>query len=98
MNNFIDNPNIKQEYYHLCKTRRNEILSEMLHTDKSYIELCQNRTNASIALKKALSNSDSNVLFNDYSDAIYKQEIYELEAVYKQAFIDALNIVSNQKL
>jgi len=30
------------------------------------------------------------MLFEKYSDAIYAQEAYELNAIYKQGFIDAI--------
>ncbi len=45
-----------------------------------------------MALKEALCGEDA--LFEAYSDAIYAQETFELDAVYRQAIHDVVNMLS----
>ena len=90
-------PKLKNELEKLLLTRRNEILTQMLSTDSAYKALFDRRTQESMALKNMFVDSDIDILFERYSDAIYAQEIYELDAAYKQGFIDAVEIIFNSR-
>jgi len=98
MDIFDKYPEVKKRFEVQCQTRRNEILTHMLETDNGYKELCRERSNASMTLKNSLIGQEANVLFEKYSDAVYAQEVYELGAIYKQAFMDALIILQDQCL
>ena len=80
----------------LFKTRRNEILTEMLITDGEYKRLCEERADASMALKNAVVGTEAARLFEEYSDTIFAQEVYELDSIYKQAVYDILEIIENK--
>ena len=86
-----DNPELAKCFKMLCQTRRNEILSQLLENDKAYQKLCRERADISMELKALLPDENSNALFERYSDAICAQEIYELDAIYKQGLHDALD-------
>lgn len=98
MDIFAKHPELKKQFDALLQTRRNEILNYMLETDKHYQNIVQARTQASMSLKNKLIGSETNTLFEEYSDAIYAQEIYELDAIYTQAFIDAIITIQEQGL
>lgn len=94
---FLDRyPKLAEQLELLCKTRRDEILAHMIETDKEYEQLRAKRADASMALKNAFYSTDE--LFEEYSDAVYAQEVYELDAVYRQALYDALNALKEQGL
>lgn len=85
-------PSLAKQLEVLCQTRRNDILSIMLQTDSAYKKLCQDRSDVSMKLKNALISSEADTLFEKYSDILYAQEVYELDAMYRQAFCDILNV------
>jgi len=80
------------EFEKLCVTRREEIINNLLKSDTTYQKLTHKRAITSQAVMDALNNQGMLILFEAYSDAIYAQEVYELEAVYKEAFHDASKI------
>ena len=90
-------PEIAKLLEDLCSTRRDEIIAQMIETDSVYKKLCRERAEASSALKNAL-DVDEDELFEKYSDTIYAQEIYEIDAIYRQAFCDAVNILKLKEL
>jgi hypothetical protein len=96
MDIFVRYPELKEKFGTLCQSRRNEILAHMMETDSKYDELSQKRADASMVLKEVIDDTEADVLFEAYSDAVYAQEVYELDAVYKQAFCDALNALKEQ--
>ena len=98
MGNLNKHPEIAARFETLRSTRRDEILSEMVETDKEYNKLRQNRADASMALKAALEGEGQHALLEAYSDAVYAQEVYELDAVYKQALRDAINVFEEHGL
>lgn len=99
MDIFEKYPEVKKQFEKLLQTRRNEILDHILETDEEYKKLVRERMQASMSLKNImLVDSEANILFEKYSDTIYAQEIYELEVIYKQAFIDAIIVCQNQEL
>lgn len=77
------------------KTRPNEILTDLLQTNESYSGLCRNRADKSMDLKISLAGTAVDDLFEAYSDAVYAQEVFELECIYRQAFLDALYVINN---
>jgi hypothetical protein len=91
-------PKLKEKLETLCQTRRDEILSRLVDADREYNELRRKRADASMELKKAIGGTEADELFETYSDTVYAQEVYELDAVYKQATIDVLAILENQVL
>lgn len=80
----------------LCQTRPGEILSRIVKSDAVYEALRRARASASMALKKVLESPETDALFEAYSDAVYAQEGYELNAVYKHGMYDALDMLKNQ--
>ena len=91
-------PELAKKFEMLCLTRRNEILESMLETDSEFKKLCGERADSSMALKNAFGDVKLNVLYEKYSDSVYAQEVYELDAMYKQAFCDALFAIREQGL
>jgi len=91
MDILVKYPGLKSKLEKLSQTRRDEILNSMLETDSGYKKLTENRVHASMALKNTVAGSkESDMSFEAYSDAVYAQEIYELDAVYMQGFLDAV--------
>ena len=88
---FNNHPAFKMAFEGLYKTRRDEILTEMLEIDDCYKKLCQQRADTSSTVFEVMKSSGKVDIFEEYSCAIYEQEIYELEAVYKAAFSDAVD-------
>ena len=84
-------PELKNKLEQLLQTRRDKILDYLLETDEKYRELTKKRIQSSMALKNIVAGlKEPDKVFEEYSDAVFAQEIYELEAVYKQGFIDAV--------
>jgi hypothetical protein len=91
-------PELKEKFETLCQTRRDEILACLVDSDSEYDNLSQKRVDASMALKTAISELEADKLFEVYTDTVYDQEIYEIDAVYKQAWIDALEAMKEKGL
>lgn len=92
-------PQLQYKFNELSQTRQNEILSNMLKTDDNYKELIKKRTHASMVIKNIIDELEkANTFFEEYSDTIYEQEIYELNAIYKQGFIDAIIVLEEYHL
>jgi len=89
---------LEEQLEMLCQIRRYEILENMLKTDDVYKKLCKERTEASVKLKNKLIDPEISELFENYSDAIFAQECYEIDSIYKKAISDALDIMKNQGL
>lgn len=77
----------------LCQTRRHEILSHMTETDIAYESLFDARATASMELKSAVVDTAADRLFEQYADAVYAQEVYELYAIYRQGIFDILDVL-----
>jgi len=86
-------PELKTRLESLYEDRSHEILSQLLKNDDAYIKLCDERANASMALKNSIVGTESDALLEKYSDAIYELEIYEQNILYRQAIRDVLNIL-----
>lgn len=97
-NIFEKYPELKDRVELLSQTRRNEILTEMLGADTEYNELCRERADTSMALYNALTAFKLDSLFDKYSDAIFAQECYELDAVYRQAVIDIIEVMQELRI
>jgi len=91
-------PKISAWFDEIKLTRRNEILTSMLGNDEEYKRLCNERADASMALRQSLETPALELLFEKYSDTIYAQEVYELDALYKQGFNDAVGILDENGL
>ena len=93
-----NHPEIIKQLETLYKTRSGEILSQMLNNDNDYQRLCNEREEASTALKKAVNETEADALFEKYSDTIYAQEIHEHDCIYRQATHDTVNLLSERGL
>ena len=93
MESFNKYPKLANQFEKMCQTRRNEILTVMLETDDKYKKLCSERRERSVSLKEAVVNTEADVLFNQYSDAIYAQDVYELDSIYRHAVNDTLTVL-----
>jgi len=89
------NPELAERFEKLLKTRCDEILSLMVKIDFKYADLRSERAEASMAL---LEKVNDNAIYEEYSDAVYEQTSYELNVIYKQAFLDALEVVKEKKI
>lgn len=87
-------PVLVKQFEVLCRTRPDEILAHMIETDSEYESLRRSRADTSMAVKDALDSSEA--LLEAYSDAVYAQEVYELDAIYRQALYDAIDALKNQ--
>jgi len=96
MDIFIQYPEIAEIFNQLYKTRRNEILQEMVETDAQYDALRRTRTKTSMLLRSALPNGSK--LLEAYTDAVFAQECYELDALYRQGFLDTMEILKKRGL
>lgn len=90
-------PELRLQFKSLCENRRNEILTHMLEVDDEYTKLRNKRADAGVALRESLDNSKVH-LYEDYSDALFAHEIYELDTIYRQAVSDTLNILKETGL
>ena len=90
-------PDLKKRLEALQENRRNEILERLLENNEEYIKLRDERAAASMALRDALDNKQVK-LFEEYSDSIYAQEIFELDELYGQAMSDTLEILEESGL
>jgi hypothetical protein len=91
-------PKLKEKLESLCQTRRDEILACLVDTNSEYEKLNRERADASMALKNAIEGTAADELFEEYSDAVYAQEVYELDVVYRQATIDVLKVLENREV
>jgi len=82
---FAEYPKLKAKLDDSVGMGVDNILNFMFESDEKYKHLLKNRAELSMIIKEK-----SGEIFEDYSDAIYALEIYELNAVYKQGFIDSL--------
>ena len=83
------------EYFRL--KGRDDHLGSLLEKNEEYKVLVKGRAEASQALRDVLSGKDAIDLFESYSDAVYAQEIFELEAIYEKGIKDGgLNADHNQ--
>ena len=87
-------PDLKKRLETLCEDRRNGILTQILESDDEYAKLSTARAEASMALRNVLDNEKA-VLFERYSDSVYAQEVYELDALYRQVIQDTLEIMKD---
>ena len=83
-------PAVKGVFKKMCATRRDEITNMMLESDAKYQGLTHCRAEASRALLDVLTRHSEADKLEAYSDAIYAEEVYELNAVYREAFLDAI--------
>jgi len=94
MNPIERHPDINVRFEALCRTRRDVILSHMAETDSEYNNLCRARADISMTLKSLLDGINEGELFEAYSDAVYAQETYEQDSIYRQALYDAFEVLT----
>jgi len=76
----------------MCAARCDEITNELLESDTDFQAITKQRANTSQIVMNALNEHGKGELFEAYSDAIYLGEVYELNAIYKEAFFDAIEM------
>jgi hypothetical protein len=91
-------PAIKTSFEDLCDTRREEIINELLMSDTDYQLLTQRRADTSEAVLRILSEQGATDPFESYSDAVYAEEVYELDVIYREAFFDAVETMERMKI
>jgi len=89
-------PFLKEDFEKRCDERREEIIEYLLTSDETYQNLTQQRADTSQILLDTLNERGMADLFEDYSDAVYPEEIYEGNMIYRAAFLDALEIIMRQ--
>jgi hypothetical protein len=89
-----EHPHLIKQLADLCETRRNEILADMLEKDEKYKNLCKIRKDNSIALKRAIHGTEIDSLFENYADASFSQDAYELDSLYRQGMEDTLSLLA----
>lgn len=91
-------PSIFEGYELLCTTRCEDIINKMLEGDADYQVLTQRRADTSQIVLDFLNNYNAADKFESYSDAVHAEEIFELGAVYREAFLDAVEILERNGL
>ncbi|MDR1674145.1 MAG: hypothetical protein LBR54_01685 [Oscillospiraceae bacterium] len=95
---FKKHPALEKQFEKMYQTRRDEILNEMLSNDEEYKRLNNKRTDASMDLKRRIAGTETDILFEKYSDAAFAHDAYELDALYKKGVEDALNVLEENDL
>jgi len=83
-------PKLAGRIERMLEERWLEILDDLRENDTEYMKLTDKRSECSTALL-AVSETE---IFENYSDSIYAQQIYELEKVYAAALEDALDLLT----
>jgi len=91
-------PVVRTRFDELCVARQDEILEELLTRDEHYKLLTQRRVTASQELFKELHMYNKTEKLNNYCEATNTEEVYRLNIVYKQAFLDAVEMLKELKL
>jgi len=89
-------PTIKSTFDELYVTRCDEIIDELLEFDENYKLLNQQRADTSQIVLEFMKEHNMAEHFENYSDAMFAEELYVLNAVYKSAFIDAIEEIEKQ--
>jgi len=90
-------PAIKIVFEKLCDIRRDEIVDELLVTDEQYKLLTQRRVNTSREVLNTLNMCGKSEQLESYVDAIGEEEVYRIIAIYKEAFLDAVEMLEQLK-
>ena len=91
-------PSIKEYFEKFCATRRNEIINKMIEEDIDYQVLTQRRADTSQNIFNVLNDCGRPEHFEAYSNAIYAEEVYELDYIYREAFLDAVEVIEQHGL
>jgi len=91
-------PSINASFKALCATRRDEIIDKLLQSDTDYHELTRQRAETSQVVLNILSKYGMEGHFEAYSDAVFAEEVYELDVIYKEAFLDAVEVMEQEIL
>ncbi|MCL1878990.1 MAG: hypothetical protein FWF80_09030 [Defluviitaleaceae bacterium] len=94
---YVKYPFIPEIFEKMSKHRRDEIIAEMLMSDEKYKELTRVRADTSQIVMDTFIGLGREDSFEAYSDAIYAEENYALDALYKEAFLDAVELFEKLK-
>lgn len=86
-------PTINASFESHCEKRRVEIIDELLNFDENYQALTKQREDTSQSVLNFLRDNGMADLFEAYSDALYAEEVYELDIMYREAFLDAVEML-----
>ncbi|MCL2202595.1 MAG: hypothetical protein FWB88_01455 [Defluviitaleaceae bacterium] len=90
-------PDVNAAFEKICNTRREEIINTLLASDADYQALTKHRAETSQVVLEFLRNHDMTHCFEAYSDAVFEEELYELDAIYKEAFLDAVELMEQKQ-
>jgi len=85
-------PSIELPFSELRVARRNEILEAHLAFNNEYQQLSQRRANISQVISDVMSKHNDTDTFEAYSNAVYAEDVFELDLIYKEAFLDAIEL------
>ena len=93
VNCFDEYPKLKQAFEAMRPGRIEEILNHLKNNDPSYSDIIARRAKQSMILRGRLTDGVSD--FEQYTDTVYEQALYELDAVYSAAFHDAVALLKD---
>jgi len=91
-------PAIKTRFEALCIARQDEIVDELLSTNEEYQLLTQQRARASQVVLNTLLTLSQSEQFEDYIEAVAKEELYRINVIYKEALLDAVEMLKELKI
>ena len=86
-------PEIRADFEVMCSTRRDEITNELLKSDDDFQILMQQRADTSQVVLKILTEHGKADYYESYSNAVYAEEVYEFDMIYREAFLDAVEMI-----
>jgi len=91
-------PTIKSRFEELCAVRRDEIVEDLLVTDEQYKLLTKCRATTSQKVLHALDMCGKSEQLDCYSDAVSEEEVYRVSTIYKEALLDAVEMLQMLKI
>ena len=86
-------PTVKFDMEEQAASRREEIINELLEADEHYQELTKKIATTSQSVLSVMLTNDDVENFEAFSNAVTEAGVYELDILYKEAFIDALEVI-----
>ena len=88
---FDEFPGLRELFEKNQHDRRDEILEHLSNNDKEYIKLVKKRADQSMVVRNFMGTQTP--ALEKYMDIVYEQELYELDAMYSQAFCDVIKVM-----
>ena len=97
--NFLEKyPAIKSRFEELCAVRRDEIVEGLLVMDEQYKLLTKRRVITSQEVLNSLKMCGKSEQLDCYADAVSEEEIYKISTIYKEALLDAVEMLQMLKI